>query len=535
MDLPKVLPTIKALIGEGNIETAMVQLVALLDSDPNYSELAQVARVNQGELYQVKAQSIRGTISSEAAQLATNQVMDNALQIIRRVEAGKLTFQEGPPAPTRSQAWRYYVIGGVVTLLGAFFVWRFVNRTPQEPCPVYDDKTRYKVMILPFKQTGEKKANDPALDIAYGLNVLFRKNPRLASDVAVADVNEAYDIAANYPSPTEASDRAQNCRVQMIVWGKINETSDQGYRLDIQYKLLDGTTASTGDTTLSNLLKMNDFGSLTRDVDAATRLLYIVLANWASAPIASNVLESSPQASILHTSTVEMPDSSLLMAVAQGHLVKKENDKALAIYDQILEAYPKQPTARRMRGALLYQKGDFAGAAEDLEVAAPNADAADPGLLKIRIEAELKSGQPAKATEDLNIVRRKKPADGAWVDKLEKEAAASTRVIEKRLANEEKMVSASPRDARYQTRAAKSNLALGRPEAALIHANKAISNNPKAAGGYEVAVDANLQKGDTSMARRVIDAAQRNGVNARSVTKWIPYLNEPTTLKNRQQ
>ncbi len=535
MDLPQVLPTIKALIGEGNIETAMVQLVALLDSDPSYSELAQVARVNQGELYQVKAQSIRGTISSEAAQLATNQVTDNALQIIRRLEAGKLTFQEGPRAPTRSQAWRYYVIGGVVTLVGAFFVWRFVNSPTKVDCPVYDAKTRYKVMVLPFKQTGEKKATDPAIDIAYGLNVLFSKNPRLAADVAVADVKESYDIAANFPSPTEATKEAQDCRVQMIVWGKINETSDQGYRLDIQYKLLDGTSASTGDTTLSNLLKMNDFGSLTRDVDAATRLLYIVLANWASVPIASNLLEESPKSAVLDSATVALPDSTMLLVVAQGHLVKKENDKALAIYDQILAVYPQQPTARRMRGALLYQKGDFAGAADDLEVAAPNANEANTDLLKIRAEAALKSGQPAKATEDLNTLRRKKPTDGAWVDKLEKEAAASTRLIETRLANEEKMVSARPRDARYQTRAAKSNLALGRPDAALIHANMAISNNPKAPGGYEVAVDANLQKGDTSTARRVIDAAQRNGVNARSVTKWLPYIDEPNKTKSRQQ
>ena len=535
MDLPQVLPTIKALIGEGNIETAMVQLVALLDSDPTYSELAQVARVNQGELYQVKAQSIRGTISSEAAQLTTNQVADNALQIIRRLEAGKLTFQEGPPAPTRSQAWRYYMIGGVVTLLGAFFIWRFFNSPAKDNCPVYDSKTRYKVMILPFKQTGEKKANDPAIDIAYGLNKLFSKNSRLANDIAVADVNEDYDIAVNYPSPTEASNQAKGCRVQMIVWGKINESSDQGYRLDIQYKLLDGTTASTGDTTLSNLLKMNDFGSLTRDVDAATRLLYIVLSNWASVPIASNLLEVSPKSATQDSSAVELPDSTMLLVIAQGHLVKEENDKALAIYDQILEAYPNQPTARRMRGALLYKKGDFAGAADDLEVAAPNADAADPDLLKIRIEAELKSGQPAKAIEDLNIVRRKKPADGAWVDKLEKEAAASTRVIEKRLANEVKMVAASPRNARYQTRAAKSNLALGRLDAALVHANKAISNNPKAADGYEVAVDANLQIGDTSRARQVIDAAQRHGVNARSVTKWLPFIDDPNRPKRRQQ
>ncbi|MCY7329691.1 MAG: tetratricopeptide repeat protein, partial [Saprospiraceae bacterium] len=431
----------------------------LLDSDPQYSELAQIGRVNQGELYQVKAQTIRGTISAETAQLSINQVATNALQIIHRLAAGKFTFPDKAPDKTHPRAWRYYVVGGVVALVGAFFIWKFTHQA-KETCPQYDPKTRFKVMILPFKQTGEKKASDPAIDISDGLNVLFSKTLNLKDD-AVADVNEKYDIGANYPSLTEAKAIAQGCGVQMIVWGKINETADQGYKLDIRYKLLDGMTASTGDTTLGNLLKMNDFGNLTRDVDAATRLLYIVLANWASIPIASNLLEESPPlAAKMDTAwSSELPDSTMLLAVAQGHLTKKEHDKALTIYDQILEAYPNQTTARRIRGALLYQKGDFSGAATDLEIAAPNANTADPDLLKIRVQASLKSGQPAKATEDLKAVRRKKPGDGVWIEKREQEAATSTQEIEKRLVKEEKQAAAKPGDPQLQNKAAKTNLA----------------------------------------------------------------------------
>jgi len=357
------------------------------------------------------------------------------------------------------------------------------------------------------------------------LNVLFSKTLNLKDD-AVADVNEKYDIGANYPSLTEAKAIAQGCGVQMIVWGKINETTDQGYKLDIRYKLLDGMTASTGDTTLGNLLKMNDFGNLTRDVDAATRLLYIVLANWANIPIASNLLEESPPlaAKMDTAQSSELPDSTMLLAMAQGHLTKKEHDKALAIYDQILEAYPNQTTARRIRGALLYQKGDFSGAATDLEIAAPNANTADPDLLKIRVQASLKSGQPAKATEDLKAVRRKKPGDGVWIEKREQEAATSTQEIEKRLVKQEKQAAAKPGDPQLQNKAAKTNLALGHTQKALNHAQKSIQNDPKAAGAYEIAVEAHLQKGDTSNARKVIEAAQRNGVNTRSLDKWRPYV-----------
>jgi len=522
MDLPTVLPAIKTLIGQGNIEPALVQLVALLDSDPIYSELAQIARVNQGEFYQIKSQSIRGTIAPEAAQLATNQVTDNALQIVHRLEAGKLTFQDEAPKPSRSQAWRYYAMGGVVTLLGAFLVWRFVYYK-QDTCPKFDEKTRFKVMILPFKQTGDKKS-DPAVDIADGLNVLFSKTQNLGNNTADANVNEQYDISTDYPSLNDATTIAQGCGVQMIVWGKINETAAEGYKLDIRYKLLNGSKETIGDTTLSNLLKMNDFGNLTRDVDAATRLLYIVLANWANAPIASNLLETATAKMAATDTSQALPDTTTLLAIARSHLIKNENDEAEAIYNQILEAYPVQATARRMRGGLFYKKGDFAAAAADLEVAAPNARTADQSVLKIRAESSVKSGQPAKANLDLKVLREKIPNQKTFLNKLEQAANESTKAIEKQLVSEEQMVSKKPKDSKLHTQAAQSNLALGQSDKALNHARTAILNDPRSRVGYEVAVEANLQKGDTISARQVVEAAKRNGVNVRGIEKWIPNI-----------
>ena len=536
MNLPEVLPAIKTLIGEGNIETALVQLVALLDSDPIYSELAQIARVNQGEFYQIKSQTIRGTIAPDAAQLATNQVTDNALQIVHRLEAGKLTFQDEAPKPTRSQAWRYYAIGGVVTLLGAFLVWRFLYYHPDN-CPQFDNKTKFKVMILPFRQTGDKKSSDPAIDIADGLNNLFSHTSNLEGGKADANVAEQYPIDTDYPSLTEATNTAQGCGVQMIVWGKINETSAEGYKLDIRYKLLRGdNTVADGDTTLTNLLKMNDFGNLTRDVDAATRLLYIVLANWANVPIASNLLETASAKMAATDTTQALPDTTVLLAIARSHLIKNENEQAEAIYDQILETYPVQPTARRMRGGLFYQKGDFAAAAADLEVAAPNANTADQSVLKIRAESSVKSGQPAKANQDLKVLREKIPGQKVFLNKLEAAANESTKAIEKQLVTQEQMVSKKPQDTDLHAQAAQSNLALGQPDKALNHARTVIKNDPRSRVGYEVAVEANLQKGDTISAKQILESAKRNGVTVRGIEKWIPSVPSlPKPLIRRKQ
>lgn len=119
------------------------------------------------------------------------------------------------------------------------------------------------------------------MSIADGLNVLIGKTPGL-KNIAEADVYEQYDIANDYPSFSQAAETGEHCAARMVVWGKLNQDEKDEYKLDISYKLLGGNGAETGDTTLSNLLKMKDEGrNLSQDVEAVTRFLYIVLANSA--------------------------------------------------------------------------------------------------------------------------------------------------------------------------------------------------------------------------------------------------------------
>ena len=196
------LSAIEHLIAQGNLESALEQLVAMLDRDPRGGELLQIARVNQADLYQLKAAVLKGTLASDDARLTTNLITDSALQIIRRASEGKFNLVE-TASPVRSQAWRYYLAGGVVALAGALLVWRFLGgKTATETCPTFSEQARYRVLVLPFKQTGEKKASQPEIDIADGLNVLISKTPGL-KNIAEADVNEQYDIEAQYPNFTQ--------------------------------------------------------------------------------------------------------------------------------------------------------------------------------------------------------------------------------------------------------------------------------------------------------------------------------------------
>jgi len=532
MDFNQQLSAIEQSIAQGNLEPAMEQLVALLHQDQRYAELAQIARVNQADLYQLKAAVLKGTISPDDARMVTNQITDSALQIIRRGASGKFTLTDPAPVPERSQAWRYYVAGGVVALAGALLLWKLLGgKAASDTCPTFEATARYRVLVLPFKQTGAKKASQPEIDIADGLTILINKTPGL-QNLAQAYVNQRYDIEKEYPDFLKAAEIGEGCEAQMVVWGKINQDEKNEYKLDIRYKLLGVSGTTTGDTTLGNLLKMKDQGgNLAQDVETVTRFLYLVLANQARVPVLPAFIAAATTADTTSSGTAgASADTSLLLSLAQNRVNNKQPDKAIALYTQVLQADPDNREAHTKRGTLLYEKGDYEAASRDLEAAAPNAKKADRNLLKIRVDASLKSGQPAKAKEDLKLLRETAPptpssADGTWLDKKGKETQDSMSVFEVRRDKFERMAQAKPQNTQLRAGAAKANLALGNVERALSGANEVIKKDPKNADAVDVAIEVHLHNGDTVSAKKILDKA-----SAKSIEKWegiVPPLTQP--------
>lgn len=521
MDPSKTLSLIKKLIGEGNIEQALEQLVSLLDSDAKYAELAHVARVNQGEYYQIKAQILKNTISQEDARLANNQLADSTLQVVRRLEAGKLTFKDTQPAHSRWRIWRYYIVGGVVALVAAFLIWWFLK---EDECPKYAGDAKYRVMILPFRQTGSLKDFEPEFEIVDGLNTLIAKTPYLK---AGADVNEYYDINKNYPSFAEAGEIGGGCDVQMIVWGKIRKSSEADYKLDVFYKLLDANgVAVTGDTTLSKLLKTRQEGQqLTYDVTAVTNHLYIVLANQARVPVLAGLIEMPPLPT--KSSGATTSDTSWMLttlALAENYKNNKQEDKAIETYSRVLETFPDNEEARLKRGALSYQQGDFATAALDLEYVVPETKTDTRDLLKIRADALLKSGNVAKAMEDLKELPPAGVSEDKWVADKIQEARDTMKALQKRLDKYESSVKEKPKDTKTQLEAARTSVKLGRYDKAINYADKVLKDNPKSEAAYEIKVETNLAKGDTMEAKKTIETAEKHGVKTPPIGNWRPAV-----------
>lgn len=549
MDLRTVIASVKTQIGEGNIESALNALITLLDSDAKYTELAQIARVNQGDLYQVKASSLKNTISNDDARRINNQVADNTLQIVQRLEAGKITFEDPRPSitPTRSQAWRYYAAGGIVTLAVALLVWRFYSNNNSttntinsgQDCPTYGNDILYKVMVLPFYQTGTKKGSAPEIDIAEGLNKFIDKAGNLK---ASADVKKSVATSPDdYMQPAEAATIATACGVQMIVWGKINQSDDEGYKLDVRYKLLnEGGVVATGDTSLSNLLTLKDQGShLANDAESIAKYLYFVLANRAHVSIAANLMPSSEvgintkiqgAAAVLDSSEID-----LHIAYAVNLANNGQQKAALNEYEKILAQHPNHQETLEKRGGLLYKMGQYSAAARELQRAAPDPGKANSDLLKVRADANIKSGLLQEANEDINALKKKKGADRTWIDRKGKEASDSLAAVEKRLVEQERIAATQkPISSKTRVGAAKDNISAGHPDKAIAQAKAVVESEPKNLEAIQVAVDAFLQKGDSVGARKFTREAEKRGANVKDIF-FRPMPVRPLSLPKKRQ
>ena len=542
MELSSALASIKQLISQGNLEEAYAQLVKLTEAYAHYAELADIARVNQADFYQLKAQNLKGTISPEDARIVANQLANNALQVIRHLETGKVNL-EPDIQPNSSKAWRYYLVGGIVTLAIAILVWQLWDKnktSSSEPdtCPVFSKEAELKVLILPFKQTGKEKDVKPEFDIMDGLNDLIEKTPGLRVR-SIADVYESYDIDKDYPNSAQAAEIAQHCQAQMLIWGKVNQNSATDYTVDVRYRLLDaGGVRFAGDTTISRLLTVTEEASFSRDVKAITNLLYLVLANQMRVTIAANVLDEinagNSTTAALKSDSLPQVDTSKSLILADYYIRKNQTEQAIAEYNKVLEYDPSNTTALKKRGALLLEKQDYPAAARDLEsVSLQEGDkSAAPALREARIKAYLKSGQPDKAQHEVESAKKEGSIEGTRWKKKNQEVQDSLTALQVRRDKMERLAAAKPKDTDVHLRAAKANLGLGNTRRALDLSKEVLQRDPKNVEAVQLTADAHLQRGDTANAVKTIETAERAGVNVKSI-KLAPI--QKAKLLDRKQ
>lgn len=521
MNLSSALGAIKNLVGQGDLENALEQLLAQLDGHPEYAEFAQVLRVNKADFFQIKSQILRGTISTDAARLANNQIADNILRVIQRIESGKTTLQD--PAPVQGpahhpKAWRYYVAGGVVTLAAALIIWQFFGKKEAE-CPSFGKAIQQRVMVLPLKKIDAKNDVKREFDISDDLNTLIAKDPILAGK-AEADVNEAYNIDENYPNPSEAGSIAENCDVQMIVWGKIRDSKDT---VEVRYKLLNPVSKKTSagkDPHLNKLLALSSEGVWVQDVKTISKLLYLVLANQSGNPeFAANVLRHmSLPGSVQSVDLANAPtDTTTMLLLADVYRSNGKKDSAMMVYDRILAYYPNNVTALRLRGSLNFEDGKFWASARDLQSLEPDPAKVQNEVLPIRMEAYLKCGWPEKARQDLEQIKKDSLASPEWIKLKERVIGDSLKAYEERMALSQRLLAKSPNDDKTKLQLAKARNALGDPESATKIAEDVRKRKPKSREAIETIIEASTQKGDIRKAVETVQEAERQGINTKTI------------------
>jgi tetratricopeptide (TPR) repeat protein/TolB-like protein len=550
MELNPALSAIEAQIGQGELEPAIDALVKLLEQQPDLIELAKDVRVNQADFFATKAQSIRGTIANDDLRLANNQITERLLYIIQRVKAGKTSLEDPRPVVVAtdstaqtvalpveavvtvgengSKVWRYYLAGGVVALALALVAWKFLGRNA-DACPEYGKDKTMRIMILPFKRTGEQQNAKREFDISDGLNDLIQSNSIL-NVVAECDVNEQYDIEADYPTPSRAAEIAKNCGVDMVIWGKVRNSGDS---VEVRYKLVNPAQAVSSsnahagaDSIFNSLMLLKSDGVWMNNYKTITKLLYIVVANNAkqsavAAKMVEDVLLAQAAPATSKTTDVSISvDTTTLLSIAETYLVNKQYDKALEQFDQILTAYPQNQTARRLRGMYYFDQKDYAMAADDLEVIGGEPEKTDTKVLQARAEANMRSSRVRIARRDIAELERRKtkePEVNSWLQKRSLVLQDSTAAVNTRLQNDLAAARKKPADLNLKTRVAADYLHIGRQDEAINVASSVLNKDPRHPGAVEVKVRASVQKGDTLQALETIEKAMRAGAQAKDI------------------
>jgi Effector-associated domain 11 len=546
MTIRESIPAIRQLIADIQTSDAIERLIELIGSNKAYSDMLRHVRVIQADWSKLASQNIKGTISEEDGRLANNQINDKLLAVLDLIEAGKFTLEppqgeafKDQPIGGR-QAWRLYLSGGIISIALALLGWNFFGKGElignNDDCPAYEGERKWKIMILPFRQTGDDKTGDQALEIAEGLNSLIERTPKLAQVVAI--VHEKFDIASKYPTSDEAEIIADECDAKMIVWGRIKQdASGKSYKLDVRYRLLeDANTPISGDTTLVNLLKMSDDGQLIRDLDAVTKRLYNIVASRLGVPLESRAYQPFPIAALVAAAS-SLSEVQVDSIVAQMHESVVEGDtskQAEDIYTAILEISENDSTALVRRGAIRANRKDYEGAIADWEKAAFNPKTADHNLLKMRVEAYQKTGDLDRATKDLAAYAQKHPQEEKWVN----EKTASIAQDKAQKIEELSVVSAkSSRSGKKSTPniidEAVGYLKLGMYDEAEEKLSTVPKKDAKKPAVISVKIDTKQRKSGDEEAQKEVEKAKRSGVTTKDIKAYYPEIESLEPVKQQ--
>lgn len=505
-------------------EEALEVLLSFFTTDQRYHYLERKARLVLAQYKRAERDAMLGVSNTSATQLAYNRMTQNVLKLTDYLEAdelrpGHLNGEQGQPQ------WGVIVSIALVLLILGSGAWYFLNsnageaRSTTTVCPEFLNNESFRILLFPFRELNENGLR-PHLAIGDRLAILKEQHD---ISCGIRFYNIEGDDPNLYPTTTlDAATLGDECRAQLVIWGSTEQTATSAiiqtrYHFIDQEKLplhkltVQGNSQIDTVTTLSSIASQ---GIITAPIEESIKLLFGIIAHSSgNQPVAQELLESSQQ----------IQDSSAMltrnMILAGIYLDQKDEQKATALYDAVLEVHPEYPLALNNRALLYYQKGLYTEAAEDLSKMEDKAVDASPELLKVRAESFLKSDQLLKAKKDLKQLQSIK-AD-AEVDQKLKEVNQRIEQEEQIKARADAELRNDPNNLSALKQKANASRKLGDYQSTIKASEDLLKRAPQTVEAYAELIKAYREQSQNDKARAVYERAKAAGADTNKLKSLI--------------
>lgn len=272
MNQQHIYEKIQQLIIDGKVPEAF----AFLKEKQNSDTLA----ILESEYNELRKAEQKGILDSHQVQLKKNQVNDKLLAIAKEGKIFNLpTKQTGKKITSSNNLWKI-LIPVFALFLGGLFFW---NNNSSTGCPSYSTDIRNKVLIIPFINVGDSKAQ-PHIGLRDRINkVSAKKELSIQAELGEADNNLTMNNAPKL---------ALSCGADLIVWGTY-EKSDS-INLVVNYYFADNPQWNK-TAELATLKNVNSIykGQLTKHLenDVFLSLCSIIVARDGNNPLAKTWLD----------------------------------------------------------------------------------------------------------------------------------------------------------------------------------------------------------------------------------------------------
>lgn len=248
---------VRNLIQEGDTKAA---IQVFKKADLSAEQLNTISMI-EAEYYRLNQDSQRGIIGNEEKELRTNQI-NNKLLIL---------LEASPTAADKPKLKNKFLLPalliGLVSIIVAYFL--FPLDKANLGCPAFNEKSINKILLIPFVNVGEGEAK-PHLVLRDEIEKLtIKKN--LSTNIEISESKADISIS-------KASEIAESCNANAIIWGKYSNVGDS-IRLILQYHFLENPEwSSFGDLVVLKDVTEIQTGEMTKNLKDAIMSLCSVMA-----------------------------------------------------------------------------------------------------------------------------------------------------------------------------------------------------------------------------------------------------------------